>query len=182
MKDIKDWTQLLFLIIVNLVFLLFLFNKIFHFDQDVWIGVITSLSSLLAGAFTLLGVKWTLDNQAKKDRYDRLPKDIVNAWKVYKVLCFGGGLSMSKGSDDDLVIKVQNFYDEYEDRTTELSTSVSPEAYRIVNKYFTLIDDYFSYQAKGKMDEWFEKTNRLQDEMAKIVDSLEKEYEKLKKI
>ncbi|MET3658885.1 hypothetical protein [Sporosarcina psychrophila] len=73
---------------------------------------------------------------------------------------------------------VEKFYEEYEDAASRLSAEISPEMYRLVNSFFTLISDYHSYKSKGESDNWFEKDGYSVQAM-QIVERHENEYETL---
>lgn len=139
--------------------------------------------SIIGGLFTLMGVYLTILQQNKNERFQRLPKYINDSWKIQKTFAFIGGLRMTLAKQPELddVKKVDEFYNKNEEWVTELSTSISPEMYNLVNSFFTHVSDYSTYKMRNKNNEWFEKANGYSNQIDIIINSLETEYKKKSK-
>jgi hypothetical protein len=138
--------------------------------------------AIIGGFLTLIGVRQTILEKRRSERLEKLPKDIIYSWKIHKHMNFPVALyseMKEKNLNDD--VHVKKFYDDHEGWITELSTKINPEVYDVVNSFFTFISDYSVYKKRGKIDLWFDEVFELKMKMMKIIDSYEKEYEKLSK-
>lgn len=145
-------------------------------------GAISGIGAILGGALTLIGVMWTIKKQEKEDRLNKLPNDIINSWKIQKQLVFPIAFYHNLPEDpykkDEEVIK--EFYKENEEWVTELSAKINAEVYNLVNSFFTHIFDYSSYKGRNEIKKWFDKSYEYHGKLGKIIDSFEKEYERLR--
>ncbi|MDM5359700.1 hypothetical protein [Peribacillus sp. ACCC06369] len=152
--------------------------------MDIYIAaLIGATGSIIGGLFTLIGVYLTLNHQNKNERYKKLPKNIIDSWKIHKQFAYIAGLSLAleKKPELDDVKEVDEFYKKNEEWVTELSATISPEMYNLVNSFFTHVSDYDSYKTKNKNNEWFEKTEDYSNQIHIIIDSLETEYKEKSK-
>lgn len=145
-------------------------------------GAISGIGAVIGGALTLIGVMWTIKRQEKVDRLNKLPNDVINTWKIQKQFAFPVAFCYNLPEDpykkDEEII--EEFYKANEEWVTELSAQISAEVYNLVNSFFTHISDFSSYKRRNELEKWFDKSFEYQDKLGKIIDSYEKEYDRLR--
>lgn len=150
-------------------------------DYTVIAGIIAFFGAIIGGYLTWSGVKYNLEHQREKDRYEKLPSEIKNCWKLNKYLSFGYFLpTLIKGkSKQEIWIKINDFYSTTEDTATEIALDISPEMYKVVMNYYTLLTDYFSYLNKDDLEMFNEKMKEIYDRSQLVLQNYENEYEEL---
>lgn len=150
--------------------------------QDYKYALIGAMGSVIGGVLTLIGVMWTIKRQEKVDRLNKLPSDIINLWKIQKQFGFPVAIYHNLPEDpyknDEEIF--DEFYKENEEWVTELSAQISAKVYSQVNSFFTHISDFSTYKRRKELDIWFDKAFEYQDKLGEIIDSYEKDYERLR--
>ena len=152
-------------------------------DTTIIAGIIGFIGAVLGGIITFWGVRYTIVNQEKNKRIERLPLMINNAWKIQKKLSFINwlGYEISKGKDLNESKMLSDFYNEHDEKLTEIAATVSADIYQIINRFFTHISDYDGWKGRNKQKEWFDKADSYFNEVAKLIQIYEDEYKKIDK-
>ncbi|MEA0563286.1 hypothetical protein [Lysinibacillus irui] len=170
---------------MDIIMYLWIVNLFFKMDVTIVAGIIAFAGAVIGGYLTWSGVRYNIEHQKAKDRLERLPDILKKCWQINtKYIAFGSVLAYSLSTKKDMSkeqveLKIEEFYKQTEEIATELALDVSPEMYRLVLRYYTVLTDYGAYVAKKKQDDFIKELYELDTKAIKMVNSLSNEYEKL---
>lgn len=71
-EKIKSYISLITMILVNILIILGIMKISIGLDKEWLTTIVLSLSSIIGGSLTLIGVKWTLDNQQSEKEKEKI--------------------------------------------------------------------------------------------------------------
>lgn len=179
-KKIINWLIIILFAAIDLIVIPIVFFELFPNEKDAGGAILTFAGAIIGGALTLLGVRATIISDQKKNRLNKLPKDVNNIWKVRKAIIELEVIVEKFKNNNQLISDLlTKFYDKNEEWVTELSAEIDAITYNIINSIFTHITDFHAYSSKQRIEIWYQEFDRLTHDLSSRVSTIEKEYEKL---